>query len=353
MLKKLFTFLLMSILLLSVVACDSATQSDENMTSETESEQSVTEEVIQTEETTVEPVIDWPTGDVIIYVGANAGANLDLKARIIAKYLAPELGVSVVVENRAGAGGVTACTEYLSEEANTNNLQYMAGSYLSVAPVFGDVQYTSDDFITVAGVDTVANGIFVNADLGITNLEELKAYAEGRTIKFGSIGVTNDVFLISKSLMNSMEINSDTVQGNSLPDCILNVISGNADITYCAMNLAKQYVQDGSLIPLGALTDEDYTGYSDIGIDAVPSIKSQGYDISYSAVTYLAIRRGTDQQVIDKLYDALEIVYENPEFQAEMDAMGIVMLTEKDPKAVSELMEKVIESINHYADMLN
>ena len=295
----------------------------------------------------------WPTGNMTIFVGAGAGSNLDIKAREIAKYLGPELGVSVVIENRPGAGGVTASTQYLTEKANTNNLMYMAGSYLSVAPIFTQTAYSSDDFIPVAGVDQVQNGFFVDANLGINNFEDLKAYAKDRTIKFASVGVTNDVFLISKVLLNKLGVVSDTVSGDSLPDCILKVKSGVADVTYCAMNLAKQYVEDGTLVALGAFTEDDYTGYADIGISSIPSVAGQGYDIVYSAMTYLAIRGGTDDAIVDKLYGALAAVYANPDFQSEMKTMGYEMLSETDPGAVQKKMVSVIENINKYADQLN
>lgn len=296
--------------------------------------------------------VNWPTGTVTIFVPGKAGANLDVKARLVAKYLSGELGENVVVENRPGAGGITACTQYLTEEPNTNNIEYMSGSNLSVSPLYNEVEFTADDFILVAGLDSVENGMFVNASLGISTLDELKAYGEGKTIKFASAGVGNDSFLVSKILMEEMGLKSDSINGDGFGDALVACASGTADITYCALNQAAQYVEEGNIIPLAVYSKDDYTGYADYGFEKVPSLVNSGYDINYSAITYFAIRSGTDDAVVSKLEEALGRVYANPDFQKEFTDAGFVMLPDTSAATVQAQMDQLIADVKSFAEQI-
>lgn len=296
--------------------------------------------------------VNWPTGATTIFVGAQAGSNLDLKARIVAKYLTEELGVAVVVENRPGGGGITSCTQYLSESANTNNIQYLAASYVAVAPIYNEVDYTADDFITVAGVDSVDNGFFVDANLGINSVDDLVAYGKDNIIKFASTGVGSDTFLLSRALMEKLGLESDTVVGGGFPDMILSTISGTTQITYCSLETARQYVADGSLIPIATCTPDAYTGYAAEGFASVPSLNELGYGIEYSTITWLALRSGTDDAIVAKLASALDAVYANAEFQKEMKDAGFFMLEDPSSAAVSERIDTMVSSCQEFADLI-
>ena len=343
--KKLFCLALAAVMAFAMVACASGTPSSNSTAAPASgSEASAPQETGSD--------VNWPTGNVMIYVPGQAGANMDIKARLVAKYLTDELGVPVVIENRAGAGGITACTQYLTEEPNTNNIQYMSGSNLSVSPLYNEVEYTADDFEIVAGLDSVENGLFVNASLGINSLEELKEAFAGKTIKFASAGVGNDSFLVSKVLMEEMGLQSDSINGSGFSDALVACMSGTADVAYCALNQASQYVQEGSIVPLAVYCEDDYTGYADFGYDVVPSLVNEGYDITYSAITYFALRGGTDEAVVAKLEQALQNVYNNPDFQAEFEAAGFVMLPDTSADAVSAMMDDLIADVQGFADKI-
>lgn len=294
----------------------------------------------------------WPTGTMTIFVPAQAGSNMDIKARIVSKYLGASLGQSVVVENRPGAGGITAATQFLVEKPNSNNIEYLSASSLAVSPIYNDVEYTAGDFAIVAGLDTVENGLFVNPALGIKSLDELKEYGRDKIVKFSSAGVGNDSFLTSKVLMETLGLKSDNISGDGFPESIINVMSGNADVCYSALNIAEQYVQEGSLIPLCVYSEEDYSGYKDYGYETVPSLKSLGYDISYSTITWFALRGGTDPQNVKKLETTLNEIYKNEDFLSEMEAAGFVMMEDTSSARVQEIADEMIIQCQEFADMI-
>lgn len=350
---KKVTGLMLAAMMVSLTACGSKTapgaMADPSGSARTEAAKDGEKEA---EQSLAAADVKWPTGPVSIFVPGKAGANLDTKARIVAKYLGPELGVDVIVDNRPGAGGVTACTQFLAEEANSNSIEYMAASNLAVSPIYNDCEYTSGDFLTVAGLDSVENGLFVDAKLGIKTLEDLKAYGEGRTVKFASAGVGNDSFLVSKIVMEELGITSDSVNGDGFGDALVNVMNGSAQVAYCALNQASQYVEDGSIIPLAVYSEDNYAGYADFGFPEVTSLKNAGVDVSYSTITWFSLRAGTDQAVVEKLAASLQKVYDNPGFREEFTKAGFVMLPDVSAAAVSARVDAMITGCAAFADKI-
>lgn len=344
--KKLLSFLLAGALALSAAACGQGAASAPQQSSAPQSAASAAgPSSAEAKE------VDWPTDTVKIYVAGAAGSNMDLKARLVAKYLGEELGKPVVVENRAGASGITGTTEYLTEEPNTNNIMLCAGAHLYVLPLYNDVSYQVKDFSTVIGMDTVDNGFFVSAKTGVKTLEELKQYGEGRVIKFAAGGAGNDTFLMTKVVMEELGLQSDMVTGKGFAEGLVNCSTGVVDVMYCALNQAKQYVEDGSIIPLAVYNETAYTGYADVGYPSVASFKELGIDAQYSTLSFFVIRAGTDQAVIDKLSGAIGRVYENPEFKKEFEDAGFVMMPDVGTEATEAALKTLEEKMSHYGQL--
>jgi len=267
--------------------------------------------------------VNYPTKTVTITVLFGAGGNMDIKARIVAKYLGDELGQSVVVKNKIGGSGIVGATEYLLEKPNTHNLIYLVDATTNIVPLYTKVAYTAEDFIPIIGVDTNPKGLFVNPKkTGIESFEDLIEYGKNKIIKFGSTGMGNDNYVISKALFNTAGLASDTIISSSSMVGLTNTLGGHIDVTFAPMNLARSYVEDGSLKPIGTFSHEPYI--YDNGIK-VPTFSSMGYNIFFESFTYFAIRKGTDEAIVNKLAAAISKVYENAEFQKKMANFGVIM----------------------------
>jgi tripartite-type tricarboxylate transporter receptor subunit TctC len=295
--------------------------------------------------------VSWPEGKLItVVVPVNVGGNIDVKARIFAKYLPKYMeGVTMVVENKAGASGITALTEYLMEAPDTGKILYIAGSHSVITPFFSETRYTKDDFVPVYGTDEVENGLFVNpGKTGIKTMADLIAYGKNKTVIFGS-NATGDTFLITKALLTMAGLKSDVVTANSAPEHLVNCLAGTVDVAYAGMNLGKDYVEEGKLWPLGAFTQEPYTAYQGM---TVPAFKEQGYDIVFSAFSYFAIRKGTSDAVIKILEDVFTKIGNDPEFKKEFAAAGFVQVKDTSAAAVKAKMEKLSKDMVRFDSLI-
>ncbi len=311
--KKLFALLIACFMLFGMLACTVQPQTgDETVTSEATEPTEASEAVSEPE--TVD--VDYPGGDLTILVPFRAGGFLDVQSRTTAQFLAKELGVNVIVQNIDGAGGVLGTTQYLSEEANTNTI-LLAGSWiLTVTPLLEDVEYTLDDFVPIIDHNYVKFALFANPEKsGITCYEDLVAYGSENRVLFGSGGPGSSLYIVQKTLLNKTGIESDTITQNGSAANITDLLAGTVDLAMSDFDNQADNVKSGKLVPILWFGDETYSD-DDVYADGVPCAKDLGVDITYDNRYFYMIRKGTDQAIVDKLYDAFAAVYADPDFIA-------------------------------------
>jgi tripartite-type tricarboxylate transporter receptor subunit TctC len=293
--------------------------------------------------------INYPKKQLKIVVPGGAGGNMSVTARMIAKYLGDELGKQVVVENRAGAGGIIGASEYLLEKADSDAIIVLPSLIEAVAPLYQKVIYKADDFIPIIGMTNETNVVLANpAKSGINSWEDLVKYAKGKTIKFGSGGPGAYNCLAQDYLYKKARIKANTIPHKSAGEGITNLLGGHVDVTLAAVGLATDYVKDGALKPLFVLSNEPYTGYPGI---KVPSIKSFGFNVNCEGYVYFATRKGTNKKIIDYLYNKINAVYQNPKFQDEMTQRKITIVNH-DSKTIKKYMAQRMKEAKKYYNFI-
>jgi tripartite-type tricarboxylate transporter receptor subunit TctC len=135
---------------------------------------------------------DFPVKSIRIIVPFPAGGTTDILARVVAQYLGDKLGVSTVVENRAGASG-TIGSELVARSAADGGVLLLTATHHVINPsLFRKLPYdTRKDFSPIAVVATAPNALFVNKDFPAKNVAELIAIAkkEPGKLSFGSTGI--------------------------------------------------------------------------------------------------------------------------------------------------------------------
>lgn len=261
----------------------------------------------------------YPDGDLRIMVPFKTGGALDVQVRTTAKYLSKELGVNVIVENTAGAGGQLGTTEYLKESPNTTTILLTDAWLMTAAPILNPVQYTADEYIPIIDHNSITFCLFANpSKSGIHNFDDLKEYGKENRVLFGSGGPGTSLYIVQKSLMDALGIESDTISQNSNSEGLGNLMAGTVDVALTSLKDAADYVASGDIAPIVWFGDGVY---QDEGVyaEGVPSVGDEGLDLEYQGFYYYSIRKGTDRAIVDKLHDAFAAVYENEEFIAERE----------------------------------
>ena len=265
------------------------------------------------------------TGPVRILVGFPAGGGTDAIARTLADKLKDQLGVPVVVENKAGAGGQIAA-QSLKAAAPDGNTPFLTHDHtISILPqvVKNPGFDPAKDFVPVAGFATFVNALAVSGGTPAKSTAEYVAWVRTQGGK-GTLGVpapaSTPEFLVkvlgekykldlvaapyrgSAPMMADMLGNQIAAGVGSVPDFIENHKAGKIRIV-AVLGGSRQ-----AILP-------DVPTFSELGLGGLEDMPYYG----------LFAPSGTPKAAIDKVSDALAKVLAQPDVKDHLTAMGLTV----------------------------
>jgi len=198
---------------------------------------------------------DYPQQTVKIVVPFVAGGGVDVVARIIAPKLAEELGQSVIIENRGGAGGMLGATAVAQAAPDGYTFLLGTGStHGTNAAVYAKVGYDPvRDFTPVVLVSQSPLLLVVRPTLPAKSVKEFIALAREKPgqLSFGSYG-TGSINHLGAELFNSMaKIQTNHVPYRGSAPALVDLIGGRIDFTFDGVSTSLDHVRSGTLRLLG------------------------------------------------------------------------------------------------------
>ena len=183
-----------------------------------------------------------------------AGGATDLLARSLAQRLGAGLGATVVVDNRAGAGGSLGSAEVAKAAADGNTLLLATSSTHAIGPhLSANLPYKAlgpdMDFTPIAHVANAPNVVLVPLSLPVANIRELVAYAKARPgqLNYASSGNGTIVHLTSEAFkaQAGLFITHIPYRGTAL--AIPDLVSGKTHLLFDSVVSGMPHVKDGKL----------------------------------------------------------------------------------------------------------
>src|SRR6516162_5465540 len=133
----------------------------------------------------------WPKGKIIrAVVPFAAGSTIDIIGRIVLDPLSGQLGQTIVVENRGGAGGTIGSADVAKSDPDGYTLLINASAHSAAPAAYPNLAYDpSKDFAGVALFGVVPNVLLVAPSKGIKNVTDLIERAKDGRMTFASAGV--------------------------------------------------------------------------------------------------------------------------------------------------------------------
>lgn len=265
----------------------------------------------------------WPGSSrpVRIVVGFPPGGGVDTLARAIAQPLAKELGATVVVENRPGAGGLIA-TEQAARATPDGYTLYIAtpGSF-TIWPTLRKLNYNpATDFAWISNLVTMPNLLVTTADSPYKDVAGLVAAAKvpGANIDYGSGGVGTLGQIAAEQFNELAGIQLKHVPYKGTAPLIIDVVAGVVPITFSDPS-AKGLVDAGKLRLLAVTSAKRSPLFPDTPTMAESGVP--GYDLSnwYGLVA----PAGTPPEIVDTLNSALRKVMAQPAVRKTLEAAGM------------------------------
>ena len=246
----------------------------------------------------------FPEKQITIIMPWSLGGGPDTIARQVASYGEKYLGVPVIVENHTGGSGTIAMNDALQAEDDGYTMVVANGPLFSLTPSFINVNYTLDDITPLIGMRITEFVVLTNSKSGITNIDELKAYAaEGNTIKYATTGGPgNDSYTMISVLFKLLDIPAEPVPYDGGQEAINALVGGHVDV--------------------------DFTG-----------------------MDYFAVRSSVDDSKKEVLTNFIAEVYADPEFQEFMKGMGMEAWEATESEIV-DMVEAQTEAMTEYIPLV-
>jgi len=197
---------------------------------------------------------ELPKKQLTILVGFAAGGAADHAARVVAKKLADNLGVPVVVENKPGAGG-NIVHQQIARGEGADGSSILLGSVgpLAIAPHLTKVGYDPQkDIAPLTMGMNFPNVLVVPPSLGVKTFEEFIALARARPgqLNYGSTGVASASHLAGElfNAMGKVEIVHIPFKGGA--PAMNELLGGRISCYFATMSTAGPHIAAGKLIPL-------------------------------------------------------------------------------------------------------
>jgi tripartite-type tricarboxylate transporter receptor subunit TctC len=266
---------------------------------------------------------EWPAKPITLVVPFAAGGTTDLVARPLAQNLGARLGQSVVVDNRAGAGGTIGAAAAAKAAPDGYTLFFATIAHTIAPGMYRNLSYDFvRDFDPITVVAEVPNVLIVHPSMPATTSAELVAYAKAHPgkVNFGSAG-PGSVEHLSGELYRSMAgIDIVHVPYKGGAPMMTDLIAGHIEMAIETSGSALQHIRGGAVRALAVSTREPSPFFP--GVPPLDAAGLPGYDVT--AWYGVLVPKGTPAAVESKLYQAVSEILKSPDMIARLAALGAV-----------------------------
>ncbi len=286
---------------------------------------------------------DYPNRPVKLIVGFAPGGSTDIVARVVAQKLGQQLGQTIVVENRAGAGGTIGADATAKAAADGYTLTLGTTSTHAIAPgAYSKLPYNPvSDFTPISLVAVTPYLLVVNPQVQARNLNEFIALAKSQPgkLNYASAGNGTATHLAMEMLKDAAKVDVVHVpyKGNAPADVA--ILAGEVQAVFGSMPALLQNAKANKVRPLAVGTLMRSPALPD-----VPTVAEQGYP-GFEATLWLGIfgPANMPKPIVDRLHKEIVAIVATPEFKASMDANGAEPISSKSPEEFRDMLRGQVD----------
>ena len=265
----------------------------------------------------------WPTRPVRVIVTFSPGGSSDIVARLLGAPLQNELGQSVIVDNKPGAGGTIGALEAARAAPDGYTLLLSNSAPISISPAMQD-QPRYDPvagFTHVAYIGSVANVFVVHPSVPAANLRELVGWIKQQPnpVAYGSGGIGSIGHIVGETLKKDQGLQMEHVGYKGSAPMHNDLLSGTIKLAIDTLPQNVPFMKDGKLRAL-AVTSPARAPMA----PAVPSVAELGQK-KLVAENFLGISgpAGLPRPIVERLHAAMKNSIANPTVQQRLTELGV------------------------------
>lgn len=276
-----------------------------------------------------------------------AGGGTDSCLRAFCQALEKQLGQTIVVDNRTGAGGVTGHEAIADSDPDGYTFGMLTFEAVTYKAMDVSDYKSYVNYYPLCRLNADPAGITVNKAWaeknGIKNLNDFIAYCKEHPgqVRMGGSSANSVWHIAGGYFMNVADV---TIKMVTYPDGAASAVQAAAqgvDIEGVTVSLAeaRSFIESGNLVCLGLMAENRINNEI---FGSIPTCKEQGVNAFYATWRGLALPNGVDSAILAKLADACKEAVKDADFVKYMNnaGLGIAYLDAADFKAFLEQQEE-------------
>ena len=261
-----------------------------------------------------------PLAPVRILVGAPAGGSTDTMARAVAQAMGQQLGRTVIVENRPGAGGNLAAEAVARANPDGQTLLMSFTSHTINASLYPRLPFDPvKDFTPLTMVSTSPSVLVAHPSLPSNNMAELIALAKSKPgqLNFAIGALGSSLHLAGEAFKLKAGVYIVNIPYRGTAPAVQDVLAGQVELMFAAVGNVQQHIRAGKLKALGVTSTHRLALLPDVPsiADTLPGFESSAW-FGLFAPAKLA------PDVLRTWSDAARAAVQSPEVRKRIEAEG-------------------------------
>lgn len=271
---------------------------------------------------------DYPSSPIRLVVPFAPGGGVDIVARLLAgpisEALDPTGSVSIIVENRGGAGGQLGAREAARAKADGYTILLASAGEVAAAPaLYGDrLPYDPHkDLVPITLAVKIPNILAIASDLPAQNAADLIELAkkEPGSLSFGTSGTGNLQHLNGELFNRIAKVDTLHVPYKGTGAILADVIAGRVSMTYGGAPALLPFIRQGKLRAIGVTSSERMKS-----LPTVPSLSETQDLASYELINWFGLfaPAGTPEPILERLHNAAVTALSDPALAKKLEEQG-------------------------------
>ncbi|MEI7740633.1 MAG: tripartite tricarboxylate transporter substrate binding protein [Betaproteobacteria bacterium] len=288
----------------------------------------------------------YPDKTIRLIVPFPAGGGADAVARLVAERLSVRLEQTVMVDNRAGAGGSIGALAVANAPSDGYTLLINNNGH-AIVPNLQSVTWDPvKDFVAISQVSVLPMIIFTNAKSPITSVDQLIALARSsnKILTYGSSGIGGPLHLGMELFAKRADIKLLHVPYKGNAPMVAALLGGEIDLTMDTRAISYPLTQQGKLRALAVSSSKRLKSTPEL-----PTLIELGLTgFTYEGWQGIFAPKNTPSTVVAKLNKELNLIIENPDVRKKLEDLG----NEPHPSTQKEFSDLVQSEFIRYRKII-
>jgi tripartite-type tricarboxylate transporter receptor subunit TctC len=281
----------------------------------------------------------WPQKPVKFIVPFSPGGATDISARLLGERLSQMWGQTVIIENRAGAGGGVGAAEAARAAPDGYTLFFPSGSVMTANQhIYAKMAYDPEkDFVPVTNVVSGPQVLVVPANSRFKTVKDLIDFAKANPgkLNFGHAGIGSQTHLAAENFVYQAKIQAQAVPYKGEGPGIAALVGAETDFFLGNVAAAIGHINGGRIRALGVTSKAEAPQ-----LPGVPPIAKTVPGFENAGWFGIVAPTGTPKQIIQKVYQDTKKALEDSQLKGRLYAQGLAPVANTPEEMAKALKEE-------------